>query len=284
MDLVDALKFCGGAARWERLRELGVSGHEMTAARGELWVAHGTYALTDAPPAIVAAVRLRGVASHTSAAGLLGFALWRTAPGLHVTVGSGRGRAPGVQVHRATLLPADVDEDRPITSPLRTVLDCGRTLPLAPAVAVMESALLARAVDLSTLRSAAETVRGPGSVALRQAIEFIDEGAESALESPLRMLVVPLGRKLQTQVHVPGVGRVDVVLDSWLALEGDGYEYHSDRATYREDRRRGNALVVGRFVVLRFSWEDVYLRPAYVLATVERVLAAGPPWGSQWTR
>jgi hypothetical protein len=277
MDLVDALKWCGGAARWERLRTLGVSNHAMEAA-AELRIAHGTYALRDAPPTIVAAVRLRGVVSHTTAAALHGFALWRTSAGLHVTVESGRGRAPGVEIHRARLSTTDVDEDRPITSPLRTVLDCGRILPITPAVVVMESALLARAIDLPTLAAAAADIRGPGSAGLRQAIRFVDVRAESSLESPLRMLVEPLGRELQTQVYVPGVGRVDIVLDGWLALEGDGYEFHSDRTSYREDRRRGNALVVGRYVVLRFSWEDVYLRPAYVLEVVERVLAAGPPW------
>lgn len=278
MDLVDALKFCGGAARWDRLRELGVSGHEMTAARHELRVTHGVYALTDAPPAIVAAVRLRGVVSHTTAAALHGFALWRVVPGLHVTVESGRGCSPGIQVHRAKLTPADVDEDRPITSPLRTVLDCGRTLPQGPAVVVMESALLARAIDLSTLQTSADRARGPGAVALRRAVALVDEGAESPLESALRMLVLFLTRVLRTQVYVPGVGRVDIVLDDWLALEGDGFEYHSDRKAYRNDRRRSNALVVGRHVLLRFTWEDVFLRPEETLELVLEVLAAGPPW------
>lgn len=180
-------------------------------------------------------------------------------------------------VHRSRLAPADLDEDRPLTSPLRTMLDCGRTLQLGQSVVILESACLARLVDLCSVRAAASEARGAGAVALRQAVAWVDERSESSLESGLRMLVTLLGRAT-TQAWVPGVGHVDIVFDGWLALEGDGFEFHSDRRAYREDRRRGNALVVGRYVLLRFTWEDVFLRPHYVLQVVTETLAAGPPW------
>jgi very-short-patch-repair endonuclease len=66
-------------------------------------------------------------------------------------------------------------------------------------------------------------------------------------------------------------------LDGWLVLEGDGFEHHSSRKNYREDRRRGNSLVEHGVVTLRFSYEDLQGRPWEVLAQIERVLKLGPP-------
>ncbi len=69
MDLVDALKFCGGAARWSRLVELEVPRRQLELAPPELRSGHGVYALSDASPAFVAAVKLR---SRPGATGLPG--------------------------------------------------------------------------------------------------------------------------------------------------------------------------------------------------------------------
>ena len=85
-------------------------------------------------------------------------------------------------------------------------------------VVILESACLARLVDLHSVRAAASEARGAGAVALRQAVAWVDERSESSLESGLRMLVTLLGRAT-TQAWVPGVGHVDIVLDGWLALE-----------------------------------------------------------------
>jgi hypothetical protein len=192
-----ALAMCGGAARWDRLRELDVSAHALR--RSNLRIGYGTYALPEAPAAIVTAGRLSGVASHASAAELHGFALWRPSKNLHVTVSSWRAAEPGVKVHRARLLPAELDAFQPLTSRLRTALDCGRSLPLLDAVVVLDSATHGGRV------------------------------AESPLESVLRLLVNLLPCHVDIQVRVSRAGKVDLVLNGWLVLEADGFEYHSDR-------------------------------------------------------
>ena len=73
-----------------------------------------------------------------------------------------------------------------------------------------------------------------------------------------------------------GVGRVHLVLDGWLVVEADGFEHHSSRADYRNDRRRSNAIAIAGYELLRFSYEDIVHNPAYVVETRRRVLARGP--------
>ncbi len=280
MDLRTALYFCGGAARPDRLRETGVSPQALRAGRrAGLVASRGTYALPDTPPAIVTAVRLGGVVSHGTAASLHGFALWSPDPTIHVTVRSGSREAePGVRIHRGRLSSDDVDPFRPVATPLRTLLDCGRAMPFVDAVVVMDSALHRGQVKLQELQAAAAAARGPGAGALRRAVRCVDPRAGSPLESVLRLGLWTLDCDLHSQVPVEDVGDVDFVLDGWLAIEGDGFSYHADRAAYRKDRGRGNALVLRRHVLLRFTYEDVRYRMDWVLDLVTRVLAAGPPW------
>jgi very-short-patch-repair endonuclease len=274
VDLESALNLCGGAARWERLRELQVSAHKLRTA-GALAISRGAYALPGAPPEIVAAVRLNGVASHSSAAALHGFSLWQPSKVLHVTVASWHPPEPGIRLHRAPLLATDIDPFRPMTSALRTATDSGRSLALVDAVVVLDSALHRGLVRMDTLRAAADAARGHGAAALRRAVRYADGLADSPLETVVRILATVLG-DVQIQVRIRGVGKVDIVLDGWLVIETDGFEFHANRAAYREDRRRSNALAEHGTVLLRFTYEDV-CEPMDVLDQIERVYRMGPP-------
>lgn len=285
MDVCTALATCGGAARWTRLRGLGVSERTLRTglASGLVTTAGaGGYMLPGTDPALVAAIRLRGVASHASAARLHGLELWRPVSGIDVTVRPGsRPAGAGVRVHRADLHPDELDVRLPITSVLRTALDCGRSLPLPDAVVILDSAMRGGAVKAATLRVAAEAARGHGAVALRRAVDHADALAGSPLESALRLLLALVDADVRSQVKIPGVGPgpVDFVLDGWLVIEADGFEFHSDRTAYRTDRARGNELAARGYTLLRFTWEDVRLRPGWVLAQVVRTLRTGPKAG-----
>lgn len=246
MEVTEALDGCGGAARWSRLRGLGVTNRALRTglAVGAVRAAgRGGYALPGATPGLVAAVQLGGVASHGTAAGLHGLAIWREPAYLHVTVPLGTRRSsPGVTLHRADLGVADRDPRLAATSLRRTLLDCGRTMPLLDAVVVLDSALRGGAVTAVALRAAAESARGHGAAALRCAVRHVDALAGSPLESALRLLLDLLGADVRSQVWIPGVGRVDFLVDGWLVIEADGFAFHSDRVAYRTDRRRANAL------------------------------------------
>ena len=58
-----------------------------------------------------------------------------------------------------------------------------------------------------------------------------------------------------------------------MAVEVDGWAWHSDPARFQRDRARQNTLVRGGWTVLRFTWLDLHERPAYVVQTVLEVLA-----------
>jgi very-short-patch-repair endonuclease len=280
VEIEDALRRCGGAARWSRLRALGVPERSLPAAlsAGAVELGRGgAYSLPGTDPALVAAVDLRGVVSHRSAALLHGLDLYPKPKLIDVTVARGsRQRRLGVRVHACHLRPQDVEDVLPLTTVRRTLADCGRALPIVQAVEILDSAVRKSFIAPDELRAMARAAKGSGTAAFRQAVAYVDELADSSLESRLRMYVHLLSNDVQSQVYIEGVGWVDFVLDRWLAIEGDGFEHHHDRSSYRKDRIRSNAVVVDGYVLLRFTWEDVFLRPEYVLRTVLEVYSRGP--------
>ncbi len=268
-----ALDRCGGAASWRRLRAMGVTWYSIWAAVNDgrvIGLRRGAYAAPGADAALTEAVRLGGVLSCTSAARALGLPVL-VDRGVHVTVPRTWGHAsrPRVRVHRRDLRP---DEQLDLcTTPLRTVLDCARELPLREAAVVGDAALRA-GLTLEHLELEAGRASGQGAARLRRAVAALDGRAESPLETCLRLLPVAVGR-VEPQVWIDGVGRVDFVVDGWLVVEADGFEHHSTRQHYREDRRRSNGLVMRGYRLLRFTYEDVMHRPDYVVETVVAVLS-----------
>jgi very-short-patch-repair endonuclease len=83
-----------------------------------------------------------------------------------------------------------------------------------------------------------------------------------------------LGWSVQSQVYIPDVGRVDLLIDGWLVIEIDGYAHHSSREQFRNDRRRANLLSEKGLVLLRFSYEDVMHRCAQMVAQIRFVHAS----------
>lgn len=231
---------------------------------------------TDA--ALVAAVALRGVVSHSSAARLHGLDLHCPATVHEVTVSRGaRQRAQGVVVYAADLAPEDIEVAQPVTTLRRTVRDCARTMPLLHAVILLDGVIRARLLTMADLRQMAQDARGRGSARLRRAVGFVDALCGSPLETVLRLACEVLCLAMETQVWIPGVGPVDILLDGWLILEGDGFAFHSHREHYRRDRRRWNGSTEQRFVTLRFTWEDGFLRPLAALGLIVRTIEAHRP-------
>ena len=165
-------------------------------------------------------------------------------------------------------------------------MDLCRILPLPEAVVVADSALrrgLLTVADLRGVLCGLPPGRGPGTVA--RAVALVDPCCGSVLESLLRVLLHVHGiRSPQAQLLVRArsggvIGRVDFAWpDVGVVVEADGFAFHADRRRYRDDRRRGNALVLAGWRVLRFSWEDVVQHPDHVVACVRAALDADPGW------
>lgn len=269
----EELERLGGAATTLQLRRAGATDRDLAAAvaSGRIQrVRNGRYVAPGAPDATRRATALGARLSCASAARSYG--LWGgtdTRTHFFIPPNAGRTGAPcsqEVRHWRAT-------EDHPecwrvsLRDCLRSVVRCadGET-----AVAVLDTALSAGYVTPSAIeRIFAGEPRRSRLVAARAV-----PGSESGVESILRQRLTARGHRVEQQLAVPGVGRVDARVDGVLFVEVDGYEFHSDRTAFERDRVRdtGFALIGARRV--RFAARQVIRDPDDVVAAVEGVLAA----------
>jgi very-short-patch-repair endonuclease len=261
-DAADLVALCGRPA----LRRAVADGTVVRLARGR-------YAMPLTPDPRRAAARLRGVVSHTSAAQHWDLAVLRAPDRPHVTIDPRRGRvtAGAAVLHWSRLADCEVHDG--VTSPLRTVLDCARTLEEAPALAIADSALRQQLVGRDELLTAAAAVRGAGRRRAIWVAENADPRAESPLESALRAIVLVhrlFGFEPQVVVADDGFfARVDLAHRRLrVVLEADSFEHHGTRGALVRDCRRYDELTVRGWRVLRFAWEHVMFEPQWVAATV----------------
>jgi len=57
-----------------------------------------------------------------------------------------------------------------------------------------------------------------------------------------------------------------------IVLEADSFEFHGERAALSRDCERYDELVARGWLVLRFTWEQVMLRPEWVAGVIERTV------------
>ncbi len=290
-DVCDVLALLGGSATLAQLLRQGCTRAAVRGAiEGGLVVrlSRGRVALPTAVDPRRSAVRLTGLASHTSAALHWGMAVARAPQLPHVTVARKRSglMSRGVQLHWSDVDPQDCDDH--VTSPRRTVLDCARTLPFPEGLAVADSALRDSLVDAADLRGHAEALRGPGVLRARRVAELADGRSANPFESVLRGLAVEAGLQTEPQHVVRGDGffaRVDLADRARrLVLEADSFEYHGGRSALARDCRRYDQLVLLDWRVLRFAWEHVMLEPAWVVDVLARAAQLPPPQHHQQAR
>jgi very-short-patch-repair endonuclease len=93
--------------------------------------------------------------------------------------------------------------------------------------------------------------------------DLVDASAQSGLETLARLRLRRRGLRVRTQVQIPRVGRVDVLIGERLVLELDSRAHHLGD-NYEKDRTRDLELFRQGFCVLRvsyhramFDWESV---------------------------
>jgi very-short-patch-repair endonuclease len=167
------------------------------------------------------------------------------------------------------------DVERGVTSKRRTLIDCMRNLPLEESVPIVDSALRVGDVTSAELRQIAAGMRGRGR---RRAIEVAAMAttlAANAYESTLRAIAstVPgLNVLPQQPIRVsPSLVLHPDLLDADLGIviEAESFEWHGDRRALTRDCERYNAFANLGYLVIRFSWEQVVLTPAYVVRVLE---------------
>lgn len=263
-----------GVATTAELRARGFPGPRLSAAvhTGELLrVRRGWYALPEVDPNLRAAIRVGGRLACVSAAAFYG---WSTPPrhGVHVAVPENAARlrtagtAQRTVVHWASPIPR-ARRSRLITEPFETVVQIAHCQSPEFAVAAFDSYLAQH--DGSPRQLERWLAEVPPHI--RNALPRREPLCHSFLETIGRVRLESDGIRGEHQVQIPGIGRVDLVIDGWLVIEWDG-RTHLEPDQRDEDDRRDAMLTAMGYRVLRFSYGTVMDRWYLVIAAVRAML------------
>jgi very-short-patch-repair endonuclease len=171
----------------------------------------------------------------------------------------------------------------PATSATRTLLDLGTCMDAAELRRVIDRARRLRLIHphalVARFMSFGQQGRR-GAAVLREVLTELDRDlalVESDLESMLLAIIVDAGLPTpvtQHEVHVDGrTYRLDAAYpEHRIAIEGDGFEFHSGREQFERDRSRQNDLMLAGWVVLRFSWRQIVREPEWVTGQIAAAL------------
>ncbi|WP_049822578.1 endonuclease domain-containing protein, partial [Arthrobacter sp. H41] len=221
-------------------------------------------ARVDAPADFAAAYRVDARLTCVSAAAHYG--LWVLEPAESLHLSSTHGRNPASINHRQRTVA--VHPVLPLVGLIDVLLHSLQCLPLRESVVIIESAFRRGACGHQLLLN---RLPGRRNGKARSALARVATSADSAIEVVARLVLEDAGWQVEPQVHLPGVGRVDFLLEGFLVVEIDGAAFHPDRKALRRDRQRNKATVIGGYLVLRFCYEDVMFFPDELLAQVAQV-------------
>ncbi|MEU6697381.1 type IV toxin-antitoxin system AbiEi family antitoxin domain-containing protein [Pseudonocardia sp. NPDC046786] len=179
----------------------------------------------------------------------------------------------GIRLRRRDLAPADrvVRGGLGVTSPGLTALETAAALPDG---AAFLDRVLQRGLPFADLLAAHD--RTIGAAGITRARSLLVEAADRADSRAERRLIGHLRRAGITGFErgFPfGPWSVDLAFRrERLAVEVDGWAFHSGPDRFRADRRKQNALVGAGWTVLRFTWQDIRDRPGQTVARIRRAL------------
>lgn len=279
MDPVAALAQLGGVAdlREWRATLTRAEARDALASGAVVRLPRHQVALPALDEATVAAAAAGGTISHLSAALHRGWKVKAPPPRPTITVPRDRRLPlglPDMELHWADL-PADRVVDG-VTTPVQTIVDCGRSYAFDVALTVADSGLRSGMVtDQAELVLAARAAPRTGRARALRVAECASPLAANPFESGLRAIArdVP-ALDVRPQGWVGQAGRADLVDDLLLiAIEADSWEHHGTRETFRHDVRRYTEFARLGWVVVRFLWEDVMHRPDLVHRHLTQVAA-----------
>ncbi|GAA4781894.1 endonuclease domain-containing protein [Microbacterium gilvum] len=139
------------------------------------------------------------------------------------------------------------------------------------AVATIDSALFLGVVDECDLDAVFALL--PDRYAVLRPL--VDGRAESGPETLARLALRVLGRPVDVQVRISGVGRVDLVVDGWIVVECDSREFHTRWEAQVEDRRRDLALARCGYACVRVTARMLFDEPWRLVEAVRGLLECG---------
>lgn len=203
-----------------------------------------------------------GAASHLSAAFLWG--ITEELSSIEVTIATKRKPLVGVVVHQRALDPAEITtiEGIRVTRPERTVLDVATRNPRL-AEEALDVFLRRKDLVLDQMHDFLDSVGRsgvPGTSAVREMLSLrTPDQVESALERRLLKSLLGWGLPMPvSQYALVASGqrfRLDFAYPRLkVAIETDGYRYHSGRERFDRDTARRNALTLAGWIVVHVTW------------------------------
>lgn len=201
-----------------------------------------------------------------------------------LVAGRRRVRLSGVSVHRTLLLP-EIDRTTvrgiPVTSVARTIVDASQGQDPEVVGRWIDHAMRDHGLELLALESCLARLHGPGrrnvdavrAALLKRPIGY-DPG-ESSLEARVIQILATRGFPppvLQHPVRRKDgrTARIDVSYPwAMVALEPEGFRFHSDRSSFDRDRVRGAELTLLGWDVYRLTSS---MSDGYIAATVAAAL------------
>lgn len=214
------------------------------------------FASSDAPTDVVVALRNGMRLTCVSAAKYHGLYTPLTKR-LHVYSVHGRSESSITSSHVPHPIPYlnRWPDENPIAPLDLTLLHAGRCLPIAEAAILFESAVNLGKIlmddALAIIDELPKRISGP--------LSRIRSGSESGSETMVRWFLESLRVKVQHQVTIPGVGRVDLIVGDSLAIECDAVTYHTNTDQYYKDRQRDAELIKLGYQPVHLTWEAVFL-------------------------
>ena len=115
---------------------------------------------------------------------------------------------------------------------------------------------------------------------LRRLRRDVNGLADSGVESLLRLAVAAQGWRVEVQVQVRSVGRVDLLIDGWLIVEVDGYRWHSSARQVALDHRRDAECIRQGKRHHRFGYDQVMNDIDGCIEVLRELVRCGRPTAS----
>lgn len=280
-----------GVVTREQLMEAGATADTIRSWRrsGRLVLVHRGVYLPDALAGPLVPARYREMAAVLAcgrgAAVSHGNALWlrdlvptRPNGAVHLVVPHARCRRPGIHAHRVSALPPEdvsLVAGIPTTTVVRTVFDMAsmararlveQVIARAERLGQLDSGELLRRLDRAPVRGA-PLLRSLLASEARPA--FTRSEAEERFLEIVRLAELP---EPKTNVQLRDL-EVDFYFPAHrVAVEVDGFAYHSTRRSFERDRDRDFAFGADGVQVVRVTWRQLQRKPHMVVRRLTAIL------------
>lgn len=187
-------------------------------------------------------------------------------------------------VHRnSDLLPEHIEEiaGLEVTTRIRTLFDLCMFLGKYQAFALLDQQRILKHITLSDITTITSDIarRGkPGSTLFRQYCEERNAQDSASVLHQMGMALISDSELPPPHEEYPipwdPRSRFDAAYpEEKIAIEFDGYRYHSEPGQFQQDRQRDRTAQLHGWIVLRFTWSDIAYERASSRKTIETHLA-----------